>query len=92
MAKVTEQDVVNFLKEKVAQITKELESAQSALNALQGTGTAQTPSAKGRKPTAETPAIAKRKSKAKTGSVKRGRKPGPKKFPTERVLPADQLG
>ena len=92
MAKVTEQDVINFLKEKVAQITKELESAQSALNALESTSSVQTSSQGGRKPKLETAATARKKSKAKSGSAKRGRKPRLKEIPTERVLAADQLG
>ena len=92
MAKVTEQDVINFLKEKVVQITKELESAQSALNALQSTSSAPPSSARGRKPKPETASTAKKKSKAKSGSAKRGRKPGLKGIPAERIMAADQLG
>lgn len=76
MAKVTEQDVVNFLKEKVSQLTKDLESAQNALNALQGSTSIEVPVKRGRKPKAEgTAPAAKRKMVSKAGGAKRGRKP-----------------
>lgn len=92
MAKVTQQDVVNFLKEKVTQLTKELESAQQALNALQGSASSEAPATRGRKPKAEGTAAAvkagKRKSTVKPGGAKRGRKPKVKEVPAE--TPADQ--
>lgn len=76
MAKVTQQDVVKFLKEKVTQLTQELESAQNALNALQGSVSAEPPVTRGRKPKALSAApVAKRKSAVKAGGAKRGRKP-----------------
>ena len=77
MAKVTQQDVVNFLKEKVAQLSKDLESAQNALSALEGSATAEAPVKRGRKPRAEgtTPVSTKRKTTSKTSGAKRGRKP-----------------
>jgi hypothetical protein len=84
MAKVTQQDVVNFLKEKVTQLTKDLESAQNALNALQGSVTADAPVTRGRKPKSATAApAAKRKSIAKPGGAKRGRKPKVKEVSAE---------
>ena len=90
MAKVTQQDVVNFLKEKVAQLSKDLESAQNALSALQGSTTTEVPVKRGRKPKAEgTVSVAtKRKTTAKTGGAKRGRKPKAKIAPAE--APAEQ--
>lgn len=91
MAKVTQQDVVNFLKEKVTQLTKDLESAQQALSALQGSAT-EAPATRGRKPRTEGTAAAakagKRKSTVKPGGAKRGRKPKVKEVPAE--APADQ--
>lgn len=96
MAKVTQQDVVNFLKEKVTQLTTELESAKNALNALQGSLATEAPVTRGRKPrvpgTASQAASAKRKTTAKTGGAKRGRKPKVKEAPAERAAeqPADQ--
>ena len=78
MAKVTQQDVVNFLKEKVTQLTTELESAKNALNALQGSSATEAPVTRGRKPKAAgatVQATAKRKTTAKAGGAKRGRKP-----------------
>jgi hypothetical protein len=87
MAKVTQQDVVNFLKEKVAQLTSELESAQNALNALQGSASAEAAVSRGRKLKAvatapKMPAAkAKRKTTAKPGGAKRGRKPKLKETP-----------
>ncbi|NEU07378.1 hypothetical protein GZH53_03540 [Flavihumibacter sp. R14] len=90
MAKVTQQDVVNFLKEKVAQLTKDLESAQNALNALEGSAVTETPAKRGRKPKTEGPAAPKRRRAAKPGGAKRGRKPKIKVVETE-VSP-DQLG
>lgn len=89
MAKVTQQDVVNFLREKVAQLTKELESAQNALNALQGSIPAETPVKRGRKPNAEGTASVAKKKTAKAGGAKRGRKPKAKEIPAER--PVDQV-
>jgi len=91
MAKVTQQDVVNFLKEKVTQLTKDLESAQQALSALQGSVSTEAPATRGRKPKAAGTAAAatagKRKSTVKPGA-KRGRKPKVKEMPAE--APADQ--
>lgn len=92
MAKVTEQDVVNFLKEKVAQLTKELESAQGALIALQGSGSIVAPAARGRKPKSAEAVTLKRKKTVKPGGTKAGRKKKVKEFPAERILVADQLG
>ena len=85
MAKVTQQDVVNFLKEKVAQLSKDLESAQNALRALEGSAPAEPLVRRGRKPKAEGTAQAaiKRKTAAKTGGAKRGRKPKTKVAPVE---------
>lgn len=92
MAKVTQQDVVNFLKEKVTQLTKDLESAQQALSALQGSVSTEAPATRGRKPKAAGTAAAatagKRKSTVKPGGAKRGRKPKVKEMPAE--APADQ--
>lgn len=75
MAKVTQQDVVNFLREKVADLTKELESAQNALNALQGSVPAENPVRRGRKPKGEGTASTTRRKTVKPGGAKRGRKP-----------------
>ena len=90
MAKVTEQDVVNFLKEKVAQLTKDLEAAQGALIALQGSSR-QEGIAAGRKPNAAGTTL-KRKIALKPGRTKTGRKKKVKDMPSERILVADQLG
>jgi hypothetical protein len=89
MTKVTEHDVVNFLREKVAQLTKELESAQGALIAFQASASVN-----------EAPSVAKAKrvgtavsrKSGKTGAAKRGRKPQLEEFPSERLINADQLG
>ena len=87
MAKVTQQDVVNFLKEKVAQLTSELESAQNALDALQGSTKTEAAVTRGRKQKAVATAPkmaaakAKRKTTAKPGGAKRGRKPKVKETP-----------
>jgi len=89
MAKVTQQDVVNFLREKVTQLTKELESAQNALNALQGSVSSETPVKRGRKPNADGTASATKKKAAKTGGAKRGRKPKVKEIPAE--APAENV-
>lgn len=86
MAKVTQQDVVNFLKEKVTQLTTELESAKNALNSLQGSIGTEAPVTRGRKPKAAGVAVAataKRKTTAKAGGAKRGRKPKVKEVPAE---------
>ena len=84
MAKVTQQDVVNFLKQKVAALTKELESAQNALSALEGSAVTEAPAKRGRKPKAEGSASAsKRKVALKAGGAKRGRKPKLKAAPVE---------
>lgn len=88
MAKVTEQDVVNFLKEKVSQLTKDLESAQNALNALLGSTSIEAPVKRGRKPKAEgTAPVAKRKMASKAGGAKRGRKRKVKETAEEAQLP-----
>ena len=84
MAKVTQQDVVNFLKEKVAQLTKELETTQNALIALDGPTVAEYPVKRGRKPKVEDSAApSKRKTIVKTGGAKRGRKPKSRTAPVE---------
>ena len=76
MAKVTQQDVISFLKEKVVQLTKELATSQNALNALEGTSSSDLPAKKVRKPKAEVKAInTKRKYTARANGAKRGRKP-----------------
>lgn len=89
MAKVTQQDVVNFLKEKVTQLTTELESAKNALNALQGSLATEAPVTRGRKPKVAGASVqasaAKRKTTAKAGGAKRGRKPKVKDVPAEMV-------
>lgn len=88
MAKVTEQDVVNFLKEKVTQLTKDLEAAQNALAAFQGSTVVESPVKRGRKPGNEgTAPVAKRKMTSKAGGGKRGRKPKVKETPVETALP-----
>lgn len=88
MAKVTEQDVVNFLKEKVSQLTKELEAAQNALSALQGSAVMEPPVKRGRKPGNEAKTSgAKRKVTIKAGGAKRGRKPKAKESSVETSLP-----
>jgi len=90
MAKVTQQDVVNFLKEKVAQLTKDLESARNALSALEGSTETESPVRRGRKPKTEGAATpAKRKNTVKAGGAKRGRKPKIKVSPVE--LPEVEL-
>ena len=87
MAKVTQQDVISFLKEKVAQLTKELETSQNALSALEGTSNSESPVAKGRKPKAEAkPSTQKRKYTARAGGAKRGRKPKTQAAPTEQAI------
>ena len=86
MAKVTQQDVVNFLREKVAQLTKELETAQNALNALQGSMPAEAPAKRGRKPNSEGTAPVTKRKTAKAGGAKRGRKPKIKEVPAETVV------
>ena len=87
MAKVTQQDVVNFLKEKVTQLTTELESAKNALNALKGSPATESPVTRGRKPkvagAAAQTASTKRKTTAKAGGAKRGRKPKVKEVAAE---------
>lgn len=87
MAKVTQQDVVNFLKEKVTQLTTELESATNALNALQGSLTTEATATRGRKPkaagTSVQAASVKRKNTAKAGGAKRGRKPKIREVPAD---------
>lgn len=84
MAKVTQQDVVNFLKEKVATLTKELESAQNALTALEGSVIAEAPVKRGRKAKIDGSVnAAKRKTTAKAGGAKRGRKPKVRETPVE---------
>ena len=83
MAKVTQQDVVNFLREKVDQLTKELESARNALNALQGSTASETPAKRGRKPGSERTASVAKKKTAKAGGAKRGRKPKVKEIAAE---------
>jgi hypothetical protein len=85
MAKVTQQDVVNFLKEKVTQLTKDLESAQNALSALQGSIATEAPVKRGRKPKAERTAPAAKRKTAKAGGAKRGRKPKAAETPVEHV-------
>lgn len=88
MAKVTEQDVVNFLKEKVSQLTKELEAAQNALNALQGSVIVESPVKRGRKSKVDgISTAAKRKMTAKAGGAKRGRKPKVKESAVDTLLP-----
>lgn len=69
MAKVTEQDVISYLKEKLASLTAELKKTQAALDAFTGhdsspvgqvTEGTEEPSAKGkrgRKPTAKKPPV-----------------------------------
>ena len=86
MAKVTQQDVVNFLKEKVAQLTKELESAQNALTALEGPAVAESPIKRGRKPKLNgSVAPLKRNTNVKAGGAKRGRKPKSQPAPVEQA-------
>jgi len=76
MAKVTQQDVISFLKEKVVQLTKELATSQNALNALEGTSSSDVPAKKVRKPKAEVKTLnTKRKYTARANGAKRGRKP-----------------
>ena len=76
MAKVTQQDVISFLKEKVVQLTKELATSQNALNALEGTSSSEAPAKKPRKPKAEVKTSnIKRKYTARANGAKRGRKP-----------------
>ena len=87
MTKVTEQDVVNFLRVKVTQLTKELESAQAALMALQGSSSIDEAPSGAKKPKRVETAVSKT-----TGTAKRGRKPKLKEFPSERLINADQLG
>ena len=91
MAKVTEQDVINFLKEKVTHLRRELELAQNALNALEGTSSPKVAPKNGKKQDVgeKTSLAGKKTAKA---AVKRGRKPNVKKIPSERILAADQLG
>ena len=86
MAKVTQQDVVNFLREKVAELTKELESAQNALNALQGSTPAESPVKRGRKPNSERTASATKRKPTKAGGAKRGRKPKVKEMPEDTAV------
>jgi hypothetical protein len=87
MAKVTEQDVINYLQQKVDQLTKDLEAAQAALLAFQGSAGATPPVKRGRKPNA-----APKKNVLKTDGAKRGRKPRLKETPSEQIIVADQLG
>ena len=76
MAKVTQQDVISFLKEKVVQLTKELATSQNALNALEGFSSSDVPAKKPRKPKAEVKSLnTKRKYTARANGAKRGRKP-----------------
>ena len=84
MAKVTELDVVNFLKDKVARLTKELETTQQALNALEESVVTEPIMRRGRKPKAENHVSkVKRKPAVKAGGAKRGRKPKVKETPVE---------
>lgn len=92
MAKVTEQDVINFLTEKVAQISRDLEFVKNTLNVIQGTSIQNTAPRRGRKPGTSKNTSSMRTKTAKVNGAKRGRKPKSRDFPSERIMAADQLG
>ena len=92
MAKVTEQDVISFLKDKVAQLKRELELAQNALNAIEGTSSPEAAPKRGRKPGTAEKARSTSKKTSKGAGVKRGRKPKVKGIISEQIIAADQLG
>ena len=87
MAKVTEQDVINFLQQRVDQLTKDLEAVQAALLAFQGTAGTEPALNKGKKVN-----LSQKKYTVKPGGARRGRKPRVKETPSEQVIVADQLG
>ena len=75
--KITQQDVVTFLQERVQSLTLELKKAQDALAVFQ-TETEQQAPRRGRKPkdpNAQPKAAVKRTRTVKPGGKKRGRKP-----------------
>ena len=92
MAKVTQQDVISFLNEKVAQISRDLEFVQNAINVIEGTSSRYTAPQKDRKQATVKKAPSRTMKTAKTTGAKRGRKPKVKEMPSERIMAADQLG
>jgi len=92
MAKVTEQDVISFLKEKVAQISRDLEFVQNAINVIEGTSSQDTLPKRGREQATAKKVTSSARKTAQAAGAKRGRKPKIKKIPSERIMAADQLG
>jgi len=91
MAKVTEQDVIDFLRQRVDQLTKDLDAAQTALLAFQGSSGTESRVKRGRPAIAGGPS-AQRKKNVEKGGARRGRKPKNQDMPSEQVIVADQLG
>jgi hypothetical protein len=81
MAKVTEQDVINFLRQRVDQLTKDLDAAQAALLAFEESSATESTAKRGRKSKVASPS-----------GARRGRKPKNQDMISEQVIVADQLG